>query len=169
MLFLSRNQQVKAIFAGLNPGVTGKRGSPALKAHGHYIALVESSDAAIVAKDLRSTVVSWYPAAGHSADEMGGQSIRRLIPPERQDEEDEILANIGAGKRGGQFLTQRLHKDGRVIDIFVTVSPVLDGAGKVVGASKIARDASEFVATRRELEARELRFRLLADDMSQFA
>src|SRR3569833_2505951 len=173
MLFLSRNQQVKAIFAGLNPGVTGKRGSPALKAHDHYIALVESSDDAIVAKDLSSTVVSWNPAAerlfGYSADEMVGQSIRRLIPPERQDEEDEILANIGAGKRVGQFLTQRLHKDGRVIDIFVTVSPVLDGAGKVVGASKIARDASEFVATRHKLEARELRFRLLADNMSQFA
>jgi PAS domain S-box-containing protein len=144
-----------------------------LKAHDHYIALVESSDDAIAAKDLDSTIVSWNPAAerlfGYTAAEMVGQSIRKLIPAERQEEEDRILANIGAGKRVGQFLTQRLHKDGRVIDIFVTVSPVVDGEGRIVGASKIARDASEFVTTRRELEARELRFRLLADNISQFA
>lgn len=144
-----------------------------MQPHDHYLALVESSDDAIVAKDLAGIVVSWNPAAerlfGFSAAEMVGQSIRRLIPAERQDEEDRILANIAAGQRVGQFLTQRLHKDGRAIDIFVTVSPVLNGDGEIVGASKIARDASEFIVTQRELEAREQRFRLVADNISQLA
>lgn len=144
-----------------------------MKAHDHYLALVESSDDAIVAKDLAGIVVSWNRAAeglfGYSSDDMVGQSIRRLIPPDRQGEEDRILADVAAGRRVGQFLTERLHKDGSLIQLFVTVSPVVDADGKIVGASKIARDAREFVAIRRELEAREQRFRLLADNISQLA
>lgn len=143
-----------------------------MEAHDHYIALIESMDDALVAKDLSGTVISWNPAAqrlfGFSADEMIGQSIRRLIPLERQQEEDEILASIVTGKRVPQFLTERLHKDGHLINVFVTVSPVIDREGRIVGASKVARDASAFVATQRELEAREQRFRMLADNISQF-
>jgi PAS domain S-box-containing protein len=144
-----------------------------LEAHDHYVALVESMDDAVVSKDLSSIIVSWNPAAqrlfGFSAEEMIGQSIRKLIPAERQQEEDDILANIVAGKRVAQFLTERLHTDGHLLDVFVTVSPVIDREGKIVGASKIARDASGFLTTQRELEAREQRFRMLADNISQFA
>ncbi len=144
-----------------------------MKAQDHYTALVESSDDAIIAKDLDSKVISWNPAAerlfGFSADEMIGQSIRKLIPEDRQQEEDEILARIRAGERVGQFVTVRQRKDGSLVDVFITVSPVLDENGQVIGASKIARDAEHFLSTQQLLEASERRFRLLADNISQFA
>ena len=104
-----------------------------------YEALVESSDDAIVAKDTDGVVISWNPAAEHlfgwTAAEMVGQSIRRLLPADRQHEEDEILARIRTGEKVGQFFTKRLHKDGHLLDISVAVSPVRDGAGNIVGAS----------------------------------
>ncbi len=142
-------------------------------AHDHYTAIVESSDDAIVAKDLSSVVISWNPAAerlfGIGAEDMVGTSIRRLIPPGRQQEEDDILARIVAGERVEQFITQRLHADGSYLNVFVTVSPVKDAQGKIVGASSITRDASSFIAAQRQLEASERRFRMLADHISQFA
>ena len=144
-----------------------------LNPYDHYNALVESTDDAIIAKDLDSRIVSWNPAAerlfGYSADEMLGQSIRKLIPADRQQEEDQILAKITAGERFGQFVTERIHKDGHLVSVFITVSPVIDESGTIVGASKIARDASGFVAHQRKIEESEARFRLLADNISQFA
>lgn len=117
--------------------------------------------------------MSWNRAAerlfGYSEAEMIGQSIRKLIPADRQQEEDEILERIIAGEPVKQFVTQRLHKDGREISVFVTVSPVKKEDGTIVGASKMARDASDYLAGQSKLEASERRFRLLADNISQFA
>lgn len=138
-----------------------------------YAALVESSDDGIVAKDLDGNILSWNPAAaalfGYSAEEMVGSSIRKLLPPDRHDEEDEILARIRAGEKVGQFFTKRLHKDGRLIDVSVAVSPMRNAKGEIIGASKNVRDASGYAAARRQLEESEARFRTLADNISQFA
>jgi PAS domain S-box-containing protein len=110
-------------------------------------AIVASSDDAIVSKDLDGIVLSWNAAAerifGFTAAEMVGQSIRRIIPDDRQSEEDDVLAAIRAGRRVDHFETLRKTRDGRLIPISLTVSPVLDADGRVVGASKIARDISE--------------------------
>jgi PAS domain S-box-containing protein len=110
-------------------------------------AIVASSDDAIISKDLNGIVLSWNGAAermfGFTADEMIGQSIRRIIPDDRQSEEDTVLASIRAGQRLEHFETIRKTRDGRLIPVSLTVSPVLDATGRVVGASKIARDISE--------------------------
>jgi PAS domain S-box-containing protein len=110
-------------------------------------AIVESSDDAIVSTDLNGIVLSWNQAAertfGYTADEMIGSSIRRLIPEDRQIEEDTVLASIRAGRRVEHFETIRRTRDGRLIPISLSVSPILDANGTVVGASKIARDISD--------------------------
>ncbi|MBV9873165.1 MAG: PAS domain S-box protein [Verrucomicrobia bacterium] len=107
-------------------------------------AIVDSSDDAIVGKNLDSIITSWNQGAerifGYSAEEMIGKSIRRIIPADRQDEEDEILARLRRGERYDHFETIRLTKDGRELDVSLTISPIKDGTGKVIGASKIARD-----------------------------
>ncbi len=109
-------------------------------------AIVESSSDAIVGKTLNGVVRSWNAAAermfGYRADEIMGCSIRILIPPDRQAEEDCILASVIEGRRVEPFETTRLHKDGNELPVSVTVSPVRDETGKVVAASKIIRDLS---------------------------
>ena len=109
--------------------------------------IVDNSEDAIVGKDLRSIVTSWNKAAerifGYSAEEMIGSSIMRLIPPELQNEEKEILARIRQGERYNHFDTIRLTKDGRRLHISLTISPIKDTHGIVVGASKIARDITD--------------------------
>jgi PAS domain S-box-containing protein len=110
-------------------------------------AIVDNSDDAIVGKDLNSIITSWNKAAerifGYSADEMVGTSIMRLIPPELQSEEEEILACIRRGERYDHFETVRLRKDGRRLHVSLTISPIKDANGIVVGASKIARDITD--------------------------
>ncbi len=110
-------------------------------------AIVASSDDAIVGKDLNSVITSWNHGAerifGYTAEEMIGTSIMRLIPPDRQTEEQEILSRIRRGERVDHFETIRLAKDGRQLNISVTVSPIKDSDGRVVGASKVARDVTE--------------------------
>ena len=110
-------------------------------------AIVTSSDDVIISKDLNGIVKSWNPAAervfGYTAAEMIGQSIRRIIPANRPHEEDELLARIRAGLVVDHFETQRQAKDGRLLDISLTVSPIRDASGRLVGASKIARDITE--------------------------
>ncbi|MGA7881546.1 MAG: PAS domain S-box protein [Terrimicrobiaceae bacterium] len=116
-------------------------------------AIVASSDDAIIGKDLNSVITSWNHGAerifGYTAEEMIGTSIMRLIPSDRRAEEAEILARIRRGERFDHFETIRLAKDGRQVNISVTVSPIKDSAGHVVGASKVARDITE----RKEAEA----------------
>jgi PAS domain S-box-containing protein len=112
-----------------------------------FAAIIEFSDDAIVSKDLKGVVTSWNPGAqrlfGYSAEEAIGQPVTILIPPERQDEEPTILERIRRGERVEHYETVRRRKDGSYIDISLTVSPIKDADGRVIGASKIARDISE--------------------------
>ncbi|WAJ36343.1 diguanylate cyclase [Pseudomonas sp. GOM7] len=121
----------------------------------HFKALVESSDDAIISKSTESIVASWNAGAermfGYSAEEMIGTSIRRLIPEERAFEEDEILEKITRGEKVEHFQTQRLHRDGHLIDISVTISPIYNEDGRIIGASKIARDISSAKAAQAEI------------------
>ena len=110
-------------------------------------AIVDSSEDAIASKDLNGIVQTWNRAAermfGYTADEIIGRPIRMIIPPDRQSEEDQVLATIRAGKAVEHFETIRQRKDGTLIEISLSVSPVRAGDGTVIGASKIARDVSE--------------------------
>jgi len=118
-----------------------------LLAEEHLSAIIQSSDDAIISKRLDGTVISWNPAAtrifGYEEAEMVGQSIRLLIPADRQGEEDDIIARLQRGERVRHFETIRLRKDGTPIRVSLTISPVLDAEGRIVGASRIARDVTE--------------------------
>ncbi len=123
-------------------------------------AIVTSSSDAIISKTLDGTVVTWNEAAarlfGYGEEEMVGLPIKQLIPEQLQNEEDSILARIAAGGPIQNYETLRLHKDGRLLQVSVTISPIRDAAGNVTGASKIARD----IAERRRIEEQ---FQILAD------
>jgi len=110
-------------------------------------AIVESSDDAIIGKDLDGVATNWNAGAerlfGYSAREMVGQPLMRLIPPDREHEEKEILDRVRSGQGVRHFDTVRLHKDGSTIYVSVTVSPIKNSAGKIIGVSKVARDISE--------------------------
>lgn len=123
-------------------------------------AIVSSSDDAIIGKDLNSIVTSWNSGAermfGYSASEMIGVSIMRLIPADHQTEEDHILARIRGGERVDPIETVRVRKDGRLLDVSITVSPIRNSTGRVVGASKVARDISERKRAEEKLHAAKL-------------
>jgi PAS domain S-box-containing protein len=124
-------------------------------------AIVDNSDDAIIGKDLNGIITSWNKAAervfGYSAEEMIGTSIRRLIPLDRQTEEEEILSRIKRGERYEHFDTIRVTKDGRQAHVSLTISPIKDVNGYVVGASKIARDITgRKLAEKALAEARKL-------------
>lgn len=110
-------------------------------------AIVESSGDAIISKSLQGIITTWNPSAerlfGYTADEAVGRPITILIPEDRLDEEAEILTRISAGQRVEHFETIRRRKDGTLIDISLTISPVRGSDGRIIGASKIARDISE--------------------------
>ncbi len=110
-------------------------------------AIVDSSDDAIVSKDLNGVVTSWNAAAtrlfGYTADEMIGKSILIIIPPELQYEEPEILRKVTSGQRINHFETRRRRKNGELVNISLTLSPIRDASGRIVGISKIARDITE--------------------------
>lgn len=113
-------------------------------AHERLAAIVRSSDDAIITKDLTGIITSWNPAAerifGYTAGEMIGQSILRLIPEDRHDEETTILSRLRRGEHIDHYETIRRHKDGSDVDIALTVSPLRSENGEIFGASKIARD-----------------------------
>jgi PAS domain S-box-containing protein len=136
-------------------------------------ALVDSSDDAIVGKTLDGVIRSWNPAAerlfGYTEAEAVGRSITLIIPPERHDEEREILARLRRGERIEHFETVRVTKDGRPVEISLSVSPIVDDDGRIVGASKIARDVGAANRAREMLAASEARFRALADNIPQLA
>lgn len=123
--------------------------------HDSLYRLISTSVDAIITKSLDGTVLSWNAAAarmfGYAADEMVGQKMLKIFPPERTDEEDLILAKLAQGERIEHFRTQRLGKDGRRIDISVTISPIYDGSGKVFAASKIARDITAQVRAEQQI------------------
>jgi PAS domain S-box-containing protein len=119
-------------------------------------AVVDSSDDAIISKTLEGEITSWNAAAvrllGYSEREAVGQSILMLIPPDRRDEERHIIANLRAGKRIEHYETLRVAKNGHAIEVALTISPIRDGEGNVVGASKILRDISDRKHTERALQ-----------------
>ncbi len=133
-------------------------------------AIVESSDDAIVSKDLTGRVTSWNHAAerifGYLAEEMVGNSILKIIPPDRRDEEPRILERISRGERVDHFETIRRRKDGELIQVSVTISPICDETGKIVGASKVARDVTEQRRLQAELQRQSEELRHYADTLA---
>lgn len=129
-------------------------------------AIVESSDDAIISKSLDSVITSWNVGAqrvfGYTAEEAVGRSITMLIPAGRENEEPEILARLRRGERVDHFETVRQAKDGRLIDLSLTISPVRNASGTIIGASKVARDITErkHAENQRELLVAELSHRV---------
>ncbi len=130
-------------------------------------AIVDSSEDAIVSKNLDGVITSWNAGAerlfGYSAEEAVGEPISMIIPLDRRGEETRILARLSQGERIDHFDTVRVRKDGTKLEISLTISPVRDAAGKIIGASKIARDIGARKRAERELHESEQRFRTLAD------
>jgi PAS domain S-box-containing protein len=133
---------------------------------GQLRAVAETSEDAIITKDLNGIIISWNKGAegvfGYEADEVIGKSVSILIPPERHDEEPSILERIRRGQRIEHYETVRQRKDGTLIDISLSVSPLADATGVIVGASKIARDITEQkrAQARQELLLREMGHRV---------
>jgi PAS domain S-box-containing protein len=127
-------------------------------------AIVRSSQEAIVGKDLDGIITAWNPAAerlfGFTAEEAIGRSIRMIVPGDRQGEEDDVLSRLRRGETIQHFETVRIRKDGTPINIALTVSPIRDANGRIIGASKIARDIGERIRAEAE------RSRLLAAEQS---
>ena len=136
-------------------------------------AIVASSDDAIVGKTLDGVIRSWNRGAertfGYTAEEAIGRPITLIIPTDRHHEERDILARLRRGERIDHFETIRLHKNGSLMRISLSVSPIHDATGKVVGASKVARKLTDEELVERALRESEDRFRTLADNIAQFA
>jgi two-component system sensor histidine kinase VicK len=117
-------------------------------------ALVDSTDDAIISKNLNGIITSWNPSAerifGYRPEEIIGQSVLKLIPADRQDEETLILSRLRRGERVQYFHTKRLTKSGKLIDVSLTISPVKDERGNIVGVSKIARDITELIQAEKQ-------------------
>lgn len=127
----------------------GARVEPVVDPAFHLAAIVESSNDAIISKTLDGIITTWNRGAerifGYPASEVVGQHISILIPPDRADEEVRILAQVSQGERVDHYHTVRRRRDGSLVDISLTVSPIRDAEGRIVGASKIARDITEQV------------------------
>ncbi|HET6996097.1 MAG TPA: PAS domain S-box protein [Chitinophagaceae bacterium] len=130
-------------------------------------AIVQSSDDAIISKTLEGIITSWNESAerlfGYKDEEIIGQSVMKLIPADRIDEEPKILERLKRGERVDHFETKRISKDGRIVDLSLTISPIRDATGKIIGASKIARDIGEQKETVRLSHENEERFRMAVE------
>src|SRR5579872_730326 len=135
----------------------------------HLAAIVESSEDAIVSKDVDGRILSWNSGAeriyGYSASEAIGQPIAILFAPDRADEEDEILSEIRRGERIDHFETVRQRKDGRRIHVSLTVSPIRDRSGTIIGASHIARDVTDRKHADEQLRMAKEQLQLLTDNL----
>lgn len=148
-----------------NRDITGAK--QAGEVQNRLAAIVESSDDAIVSKGLDGIITSWNKAAervfGYTANEAIGQPIFLIIPADRKDEEKDILARIGRGERIDHFQTVRRRKDGTLLDVSVTISPVRDASGRLIGASKVARDITAQKRTELALRESEQRYQAVTD------
>ena len=139
------------------------------RAMGLLAAIVNSSDDAIISKNLDGAITSWNDGAermfGYTAQEAVGRRIAMIIPPDRLDEEARILERLKAGERIEHYETVRVRKDGKHLDISLTISPLKDGAGSVIGASKVARDITDRKQAERDLRESQERLRNLADGL----
>ncbi|MGZ5928714.1 MAG: PAS domain-containing protein, partial [Rhizomicrobium sp.] len=134
---------------------------------GRLAALVASSDDAIISKTLEGIVTDWNRAAesifGYRAEEMVGKPLALLLPPDREGEEEDLLKRIAKGERIEHFETQRRRKDGQIIDVSVTISPVTSSDGRITGASKIARDITAARKSQQLLLEREAHLQSVLD------
>jgi PAS domain S-box-containing protein len=144
------------IIGGINMLIDVTDRKQAEETRARLAAIVESSDDAVVGKTLDGIITSWNGAAekmfGYTATEAVGQHISLIIPAERREEEDEVLARLRNGQKIDHFETERQAKDGRRINISLTVSPIRSPAGKIIGASKVARDITERKRTEKALQ-----------------
>ena len=134
---------------------------------GLLAAIVASSDDAIISKNLDGIITSWNKSAerifGYTPEEAIGQHITLIIPPERHAEESDILDRLRRGERVDHFHTVRRRKDGSFLDVSLTISPVRDSSGRVIGASKVARDITAQKQAEQALRESEQRFRVITD------
>ena len=150
---------------------TGGVSPLAKNAQAYLAAIIESSDDAIISKDLNGVIMSWNASAerifGFSAQEAIGRHISIIIPEDRLDEENEIISKIRKGERVEHFQTVRRKKDASCLDISVTVSPIRSASGRIIGASKIARDITELKEIETALQTSEKKWRALTEAMPQ--
>jgi PAS domain S-box-containing protein len=160
------------LIQGTSPGGAPLAPEDAERAHALLAAIVASSEDAIVSKTLNSIVTSWNAAAerlfGYTAAEMIGQSITRIIPDDLRHEEDEILAKLRRGERIERYETVRRRKDGEMLDISLTISPIRDSSGRIIGAAKIAHDITARRRAERALREREAELAKVAAERELF-
>lgn len=134
-------------------------------------AIVESSDDAILSRDLQGIITSWNKSAerifGYTAEEIIGKSNHKLYPPDRRNEEEQLLERVRNGERIEHYETIRMHKDGTPVDVALTLSPLKDHKGRIIGASKVIRDITAINKAREVIRLSEERFHLLADNVVQ--
>ncbi len=135
----------------------------------HLAAIVTSSDDAIISKNLNGIITSWNLSAekilGYTAKEAIGRHITFIIPPDLRSEEDQIISKIKKGERIEHFETKRLKKDGSLVDLSLTISPVVDDTGTIIGASKIARDITNHKIAEKKLKDSERQLQLITDSI----
>jgi PAS domain S-box-containing protein len=155
---------------GISTDITERKASE--EARARLAAIIESSDDAILSKDLNGVITTWNAGAerlfGYTAQEAVGQPVTMLIPPGRFEEEPDSLQRFRRGERVENYETVRRHKNGALLDVSLTISPVLDGQGRIVGASKIARDITARKLAEAQARQRAEELRASHDELERF-